>query len=178
MEDLLLTFPELRGKISTVDQPGGSQPKRCFAGNAADQQAGVEKRAGIMGSGWQGKRIQMLRDAADFAIYTPGSSAGLPVSILKSFSAPAPAVLNDYDLLRERIQSTVSGILQLLGINADPLQSREHILLSNIIEETWRAGKDLDLGGLIQMIQTRQCKRSAFLTSEHFTRRPIGSNWR
>jgi hypothetical protein len=39
-----------------------------------------------------------------------------------------------------------SGLLALLGVDADPLQSREHILLSSILLDTaWRRGRDLDL---------------------------------
>ena len=166
--NLLLTFPELRGKdFQPWINPDEANQKGVSPETYADQQAELWKN-GLASWDQDGERIQMLRDAADFAIYTPGSSAGLPVSILKSFSAPAPAVLNDYDLLRERIQSTVSGILQLLGINADPLQSREHILLSNIIEETWRGGKDLDLGGLIQMIQTPPMQKIGVFDIEAF----------
>ena len=78
-------------------------------------------------------------------IYTPGSTAGVPVSILKSFAAPGPAVMDDGELLRERISTTVTSLLGLLGIEADPLQSREHILLSNILDNAWKQGKDLDL---------------------------------
>ncbi len=166
--NLLLTFPELRGKdFQPWINPDEANQKGVSPEIYAEQQAELWKN-GLASWDQDGERIQRLRDAADFAIYTPGSSAGLPVSILKSFSAPAPAVLNDYDLLRERIQSTVSGILQLLGINADPLQSREHILLSNIIEETWRAGKDLDLGGLIQMIQTPPMQKIGVFDIESF----------
>ncbi|HEX7766964.1 MAG TPA: ATP-binding protein, partial [Nitrospira sp.] len=107
-------------------------------------------------AGWQqdGARIQRLRDAADVAIYTPGSNAGLPVSILKSFAAPAADVREDAELFRERISTTVTSLLGLLGIEADPIQSREHILLSTILDRTWRNEEDLDLAALIHAIQT------------------------
>ena len=55
-----------------------------------------------------GDRIRRLKDAAEFAIYTPGSEAGLPVSILSSFSAPPPELAADPDLVRERISTTAS----------------------------------------------------------------------
>ena len=86
-----------------------------------------------------------LRDSADFRIYTPASSAGIPVSILKSFAAPAAELLDDAELMRERIGTTVTSLLGLVGIDADPVQSREYILLSTIIENLWRKGQDLDL---------------------------------
>ncbi len=88
-----------------------------------------------------------------FLIYTPGSNAGIPVSILKSFATPPAAILEDEDLLRERIGTTVTSLLGLVGIDADPVQSREHILLSTILDTAWRQGQDLDLALIIQQVQ-------------------------
>ena len=78
----------------------------------------------------------------------------MPVSILKSFAAPEDDVRNDTELLRERISTTVTGLLGLLGVDADPIQSREHILLSTILGHAWRQGSDLDLAAVIQRIQS------------------------
>jgi hypothetical protein len=76
----------------------------------AAQQAAFWK-TGLGEWGQSGERIQKMRDAADFAVYTPGSNAGLPVSILKSFAAPPPEMLDDAELLRERIGTTVTSLL-------------------------------------------------------------------
>ncbi len=166
--NLLLTFPELRGEdflpwVNTDTARNKNITPEVFA----EQQAALWKK-GLAEWGQDGERIRKFRESADFAIYTPGSNAGLPVSILQSFAAPPQAILEDYELLGDRIQSIVSGILQLLGIKADPLQSREHILLSNIIEHTWRAGDDLDLGGLIQMIQSPPIQKIGVFDLESF----------
>ena len=99
------------------------------------------------------ERIKALKDAADFAIYTPGSEAGLPVSILSSFKAPNLDWDTETEILRDRIQGTVSALLGLVGIEADPVRSREHILLSSILENAWRAGQDLDIAKLIMAVQ-------------------------
>ncbi|NIV57262.1 MAG: hypothetical protein GWN48_17730, partial [Actinobacteria bacterium] len=40
-------------------------------------------------------------------------------------------------------------LLALVGIDADPLASREHILLSNLLEHSWTSGEDLTLESLI-----------------------------
>jgi hypothetical protein len=111
-------------------------------------------RRGIGEWGQDDARIRRLLDAADIAIYTPGSSAGLPLSVLNSFAPPPAGLIEDSDLFRQRISTTVSGLLGLLGIQADPLQSREHILLSNILEQAWSSGESLDLPALIQRIQS------------------------
>lgn len=111
-------------------------------------------------------RISRLREAAEVAIYTPGSDAGRQLTVLKSLDAPPPAVRQSIDTLREKVSTTVSGLLTLLGINADPLRSREHILLSNILEQAWTAGRDLDLPQLIREIQNPPFNRIGVMDLE------------
>ncbi|WP_291431689.1 DUF87 domain-containing protein [Deinococcus sp.] len=151
--NLLLTFPDLA--------PGDFRPwvdeaEAARAGVSADDLAAQKAalwRAGLGEWGQSGERIRTLRGKADFAVYTPGGSAGLPVSVLKGFDAPPPEIMDDADALRERIQGTVTGLLGLLGINADPMRSREHVLLSNLLGHAWGEGRSLDMGGLIAGIQ-------------------------
>jgi len=152
--NLLLTFPSLRGEdFQPWINEDDARKKGLSSADYAKAQAELWTR-GL--ANWQqdGARIQRLRDAAEFAIYTPGSNAGLPVSILKSFGAPAADVLNDAELLRERVSTTVTSLLGLIGIEADPIQSREHILLSTILDQIWKKQEDLDLAGLIHAIQS------------------------
>ncbi len=100
-------------------------------------------------------RILKLQNAVNFAIYTPGSDSGIPVSVLSSLSAPKLDWESNREVLRERISSTVTALLGLVGMNdIDPIRSREHILLSNIFEFHWSEGKDLDLTELILQTQT------------------------
>lgn len=108
---------------------------------------------GLAAWGQPPERIKKFRDSVDISIYTPASNAGLPMTVMKSFSTPNEKILNDTEAMRERVASSASGLLTLLGVDADPLQSREHILLSTILERSWREGKDIDLGGLIRLIQ-------------------------
>ena len=152
--NLMLTFPHLRGEdFQPWINEDDARKKGLSSGRLCPHQAELWKK-GL--AGWQqdGARIQRLRDAADVAIYTPGSNAGLPVSILKSFAAPPAEMREDAELLRERISATVTSLLGLLGIEADPIQSREHILLSTILDQTWKKEEDLDLAALIQAIQS------------------------
>ena len=152
--NLLLTFPNLKGEDF---QPWINEDDARKKGLSPADYAKAQAELWTNGlASWQqdGARIQRFRDAADIAIYTPGSSAGLPVSILKSFAAPSADVLNDAELLRERISTTVTSLLGLLGIEADPIQSREHILLSTILDQTWKKEEDLDLAALIHAIQS------------------------
>ncbi len=100
------------------------------------------------------ERLQALKDSVHYAVYTPGSDAGLPISILASLAAPAIPWEENRELLREQISGTVTALLGLIGFkNIDPVRSREHILLANIFEHAWSRGKDLDLGELIMQTQ-------------------------
>ncbi|HSP94301.1 MAG TPA: ATP-binding protein, partial [Thermoanaerobaculia bacterium] len=114
------------------------------------------------------ERIAKLRASADFAIYTPGSSAGLPVSILKSFASPGEAVREDEEALRERAATTTTGLLALLGIEADPVKSREHILVATILGGAWSRGEDVDLPGLLSRIQAPPFSKIGVIDLEAF----------
>ena len=166
--NLLLTFPSLRGEdFQPWINEDDARKKGLSAADYATQQA-VFWKEGL--TSWQqdGARIQRLRDAADFAIYTPGSNAGLPVSILKSFAAPAKDVRNDAELLRERIGTTITSLLGLLGIEGDPIQSPEHILLSTILDHQWKKGEDLDLTRLIHAIQSPPVSKIGVMDVDSF----------
>ncbi|MEP0807512.1 MAG: ATP-binding protein, partial [Chloroflexota bacterium] len=168
LANLLLTFPDLRPEdflpwINLDDaRQKGMSPEEYAAKQAETW------RNGLAAWGQSGDRIRRLREAVEMRIYTPGSSAGLPVSILNSFAAPAPALLEDNDLLRERISTTAASLLGLAGIDADPVQSREHILLSTIIETAWRQGQNLDLASLIQQVQNPPVTKIGVLDLETF----------
>ncbi|MDD1712647.1 MAG: type IV secretion system DNA-binding domain-containing protein [Methanoregulaceae archaeon] len=110
-------------------------------------------KSGLSSWGQDGARVRTLRDAADLVVYTPGSDAGVPVSVLQSFAVPALSWETETELLREKISGTVTAILGLIKVNADPLSSREHILLSSVFEHFWRNARDLTLVTLIQAIQ-------------------------
>ncbi|MFY4730658.1 hypothetical protein [Nitrospira sp. BLG_2] len=166
--NLMLTFPSLKGEdFQPWINEDDARKKGLSPADYAEAQAELWSK-GL--AGWQqdGARIQRFRDAADIAIYTPGSSAGLPVSILKSFAAPTADGLNDTELLRERISTTVTSVLGLLGIEADPIQSREHILLSTILDQTWKKEEDLDLAKLIQMIQSPPVSKIGVMDVDSF----------
>ncbi len=152
--NLMLTFPELRGADF---RPWVDEAEAVRKGLSPDDFAGKTAetwRAGLEEWGEDGARIARFRAAADVAIYTPGSSAGLPLTVLRSFAAPGAALAADADALRERIGAAVAGLLALLGVDADPIQSREQILLATLFDRAWRAGRDLDLGALVREIQS------------------------
>jgi hypothetical protein len=168
LTNLLLTFPRLAAEdFEPWVNPDEARVKGVSVQEYAQQQAEMWKK-GLAGWGEDGKRIQRLRDAAEFAIYTPGSTAGIPISILKSFAAPPPAIAEDPELVGDRLKTTVTSLLALAGIEADPTRSREHILVSAILGQAWKAGQDLDLAGLVQRVQSPPLTRVGVLDLESF----------
>jgi hypothetical protein len=166
--NLLLTFPDLKGSdfapwINTDEAHNKGVTLEQFAEGQAEIW-----RKGLAQWDEDGDRIRRLRDAAEFTIYTPASTAGRPVSVLRSFAAPPAAVLDDREAMRDRVAVTATSILSLAGINADPVQSREHILLSTILDRAWRDGKDLDLAAIIQQVQAPGFKKVGVLDLESF----------
>ena len=168
LTNLMLNFPQLRAQDL---RPWVNEQDALNAGLTPDQFAAKQAdfwRKGLGGWGQDPERIARLRAAADFAVYTPGSSAGLPVSVLRSFAPPPAHVGQDMDLMRERIQTTATSLLALLGVKADPITSREHILISNILESVWAEGRALDLAGLIRAIQAPPFERIGVMDLDSF----------
>lgn len=166
--NLLLAFPELRAEdfrpwIDEAEATRKGQTPDEYAASRADLW-----RNGLSDWGQDPSRIARYREAADVAIYTPGSRGGRPINVLGSLAAPPAAVLTDEDALQNRVQNAVSGLLTLVGLDGDPLQSRDHILLSTIIDRIWRDGRDLELGALIQEIQSPPIDRIGVLDLESF----------
>ena len=125
-------------------------------------------KQGLQKWGLDEKRIQKLRQSVEMVLYTPASQAGIPLSILNSFSAPSDELQQDSDALRDLILSTTSSLMGLIGLTADPIQSKEHILISKIIEQSWKAKKDLDLPKLIRDIQAPPFDKVGVLDLETF----------
>jgi hypothetical protein len=151
--NLLLAFPELA--------PADFKPW-VDAADAQRKGLSVDELAAKTATTWRNglaewdqapERIARFRDSVDIAIYTPGAETGLPLSVLRSFAPPPAEQLADSAALRDRVGAIVSGLLSLLGRDADPIQSRDHILLANILESSWRAGASLDMTGLIHAVQ-------------------------
>ena len=168
LSNLMLTFPDFapsdfRPWINTrAASDKGQTPDEYAAGQAA-----LWKK-GLANWGQDGARIAKFRDKTDISIYTPGSNAGQPISVLQSFSAPPAVLLEDGDLYRERVQGTATGILSLLGIDADPITSREHILISQLLDHAWQDGRGLDIASLIAAIQTPPISKIGVMDIESF----------
>ncbi|MEM8735199.1 MAG: ATP-binding protein [Planctomycetota bacterium] len=166
--NLLLAFPDLAPSdfkpwVDPSDAERKGMSVEEYAASTADKW-----KQGLESWDQDGSRVKRFKDSVDVAIYTPGSNAGIPMTVLKSFDAPSKAVIEDTDVFRERISGAASGLLTLMGIEADPLSSKEHILLSNIFETHWRKGQNLDLPGLIRAIQNPPIDKVGVFDLESF----------
>ncbi len=168
MANLLLAFPELRPEDFAPWVDPDEATRLGIAPDELARRTAASWREGLAQWGQDGARIARLRAAADFAVYTPGSTAARPLRVLRSLAAPPPALRADVEALNERVTGSVSGLLALLGIDADPIQSREAILLANIVQRAWNEGRDLDLAELIRAIQDPPFERLGVLAVDAF----------
>lgn len=150
LTNLALTFPALQ---PADFRPWIDEAQAGAAGLSPDEFAAQQAELwteGLLGWGHTAQHVQRLRDAADVTIYTPGSQAGVPMNIVGSLQAPAD--LSDAEIVGDEIEGYVTGLLGLVGLQADPLSSREHILLSNLVADAWRTGRALDLPTLVGLV--------------------------
>ena len=166
--NLLLTFPDL---LPADFKPWVNVDDARRKGMSVDEYAEYiadSWKKGLADWGQGAERIRALKDSVDINIYTPGSDAGRQVSILSSLKAPALNWQDNTELIREQVQGTVSALLGLVKVDADPLRSREHILLSNIFEYYWSQGQDLDLAKLILSVQNPPVKQLGVFDVDSF----------
>ena len=165
--NLLLSFPELRpSDFEPWIDPAEAERKGRSVAEHAESVAKLWSE-GLASWGQDGKRISRFRDAVDLAIYTPGSSAGRPLRVLDAFAPPSGADV-DADWKREELMSAVSSLLALIGIEPDPVNSKEHILLSNLLSHAWDRGEVLRLDDLIRSIGAPPIDRIGVMDLESF----------
>ena len=166
--NLALTFPKLQ-KDDFLPWINVSEAtnKGLSADEFAQAQADLWTK-GLSSWGQDGQRIQKFKDSADVVVYTPGSSSGIGVSVLKSFNAPSQAIIDDFDAYRDRLDVTTTSLLSLIGISGNTFTSREHILLSQIIDHAWKEGRNVNLTEIIMAIQNPPMKQVGVLDIESF----------
>ncbi|MFM7245220.1 MAG: helicase HerA domain-containing protein [Planctomycetaceae bacterium] len=168
LANVLLSFPDLApADFLPWLEPEGAKREGISLEELAARTA--KKWAdGLAASGQSGERIRRLHEAAEMAVYTPGSRTGRPLAMLGSLDAPPDVILDDPEARRERIESLVSAILALVGIDGEPGRSREHVLLSTILDTLWKGGQKVDFGTLVRSIPAPPIERVGFLDLDNF----------
>ncbi|MFM8378903.1 MAG: helicase HerA domain-containing protein [Planctomycetia bacterium] len=168
LANILLAFPDLAPADFLPWLEADAAKRDGITLEALAERTAAKWRDGLAASGQSPERIARLKAAVDMAVYTPGSRAGRPLAMLESLEAPSADVLDDPEARRERIESLVSGILALAGIDAEPGRSREHVLLSSIVDALWKSGQKIDFGTLVRAIPAPPVERVGFLDLENF----------
>ncbi len=166
LTNLCLTFPDL----APADfRPWIDEAQAKNAGQSPDDFAASQAELWATGLGkWSlgGADIGTLRATTDFTIYTPGSQSGVALNIVGSLQAPPD--LSDAEVVGDEIEGYVTGLLGLVDIDADPLSSREHILLSNLINHSWQSGKDIDLMTLVGQVAAPPIRKLGVFELDQF----------
>ena len=169
LTNLCLLFPDF---AASDFRPWIDPSQAEAAGVTPDEFAGQQAatwRDGLAGWGYDGERVRALRDGTGFTVYTPGSRAGVPLDIVGSLDVPDTGDDPHADeILTDEIEGYVSGLLGLVGVDADPLSSREHILLSNLIAHAWSAGRSLDLATLVAQVQQPPIRKLGVFELDQF----------
>jgi len=152
LSNLLLLFENLdAASFAPWIDPDAARRDGKDVQTAAAEAAAAWKK-GLEEWGLSAADIAEQKKCREAVIYTPGSTAGVPLNILQSLEAPSVSFDSAEEDLRDEIAGIVSGLLGLVRIEADPLRSREYILLSTLIEQAWRAGQGLTLETLIPAV--------------------------
>ena len=153
LTNLALMFPDFSPGdflpwVSPVEASGKGKSLEAYASDMAEKW-----KKGTASWGIESEQMRVIKDKADVRIFTPGSSAGMRISILEGFKKPEAGFEDDEEGMVEKIRNTVSALLALLDVDNDPLKSKPHILISNIIEYYWRMGRSVTIEELIINIQ-------------------------
>jgi len=169
LTNLLLHFPDLLpGDFEPWIDPEAARREGKTVAQMAEETAETWKK-GLAEWGLGTEHLRALQAAVDFGLYSPGSSAAVPVNILSSFEAPGLPWEENREILREKISTIVTALLSLIGLkDIDPLRSREHILLSNILEHAWSNNQALDLTELILQTQKPPFERLGAFPVDNF----------
>ncbi|MFM2438870.1 MAG: hypothetical protein RLZ55_1695 [Actinomycetota bacterium] len=150
LTNLALAFPTLAGpEFEPWIDPALAKAAGQDLPRFAEAQAGAW-REGLAPWGIGPDQMRAYKDSFGLTIYTPGSNAGVPLNVLGSLDAPQT---DDSEAVSDEIEGYVTSLLSVVGIEADPVASREHILLSTLIANAWAAGESIDLPTLLARVQ-------------------------
>ncbi len=168
MPNLALSFPKLDAAsfLPWVDE--GEATREGMTKEQYSVRIAERWKEGLKEWGQGLKRVRDYHKRVDIPIYTPGSNAGLPLTVLRSFAAPSAELLADSDAYSQRITSATSGLLSLLGVDADPVRDREHILVATLLDQAWRAGQDVNIEDLIHLIQDPPMEKIGVVALDKF----------
>jgi len=166
--NLMLTFPELDAASFKPWVNADDAAKKGISVDEHSEKTAAMWKKGLADWGQDPSRITRLREQVDINVFTPGSSAGIPVSILGSLSVPPMEVLEDRELFGDHVSATVESLLSLIGEDSPEVQSKEAVLLGMIFQTEWSAGRGVTLENLINQIQRPSFDKVGVMDVESF----------
>lgn len=168
MSNLKLLFPEFRGAdFEPWVQPEEAQKKGMSVPEFAEATA-QKWRAGLADWAIDPERVAKLKANTPVTIYTPGSNAGRQLALIRSIAQPSEGVMSDRDLFDDYVDATATNLLNLIGVNPDPMASPAYSLISNILMNAWGNGETCDLATLITHIQNPPFDKIGVMPLESF----------
>ncbi len=168
ISNLLLTFPELDGKSFEPWVNADDAAKKGVSVTEHAEKTAAMWKSGLAEWGQGAERVSQFREKVDINIFTPGSNAGIPVSILSSLNVPPAEVIDDGELFSELVTNTVESLLTLVGVKIGNAQGKEEVLVASVFQEEWRAGRGLTLEKLIHAIQRPAFSKIGVIDLESF----------
>jgi hypothetical protein len=166
MGDLCLTDPTFSPEIFEAwvkdeAEAKGVQPSAYAAKTAAVWKEGIES--------WGQNAERVARFASvEKSIYTPGSSAGIPVNIMTSLDMPSAEIMEESDAFASYLKSTAISLLSLIGEDTDALDSPEYILLAQILTKAWLSNESIGIDRIIGQIINPPFKKIGVLPLDAF----------
>jgi len=166
MGNLLLTDPKFDPKSF---EPWVEDEARNKEKDVSEYAKGIASmwQEGIKRDHQDETRVAKLH-AVEKTIYTPGSSSGVSVNILSSLESPSSEVLDDADTFASYLKSTVSSLLSLINVEANPISSKEYLLIAQILADRWLRGESISLEELIGSIISPSFDKIGVLPLETF----------
>ncbi|MDB4984914.1 MAG: putative ATP-binding protein, partial [Myxococcaceae bacterium] len=149
LPNLLLSFPSFDPAaflpwVGTVAAPTDTRSPDQLAADLAYERARALGAWGIAESA-----VAAYARSTHVRVITPGSSAGEPLHVLSALERQSERWSQDPESARAALSAAVSLLLRLLGRDADPARSKEHVLLSVLAEARLSAGESADLSALL-----------------------------
>ncbi len=167
LPNLLLAFPTLEAKEFAPWLEGHASPDRPAPADLAAQLA--EERSRELAKWSIGAAdLEGFRGGTSLRVLTPGSTAGEPVHILSALEQRSGSWSADPEASRAATSAAISLVMRLVGKDADPARSREHVLLSVLAERRMQQGHTAELSSLLSEVLEPPLPRIGALEVDDF----------
>ena len=167
LPNLLLAFPSFAAEHFGSWVEGHGSPDEPPAADLAAQLA-AERQRELASWNLNADDVAQFRQQTELRVLTPGSNAGEPLHILSSLERRSASWGRDREAGRATLSAAISLVLRLLGRDADPARSREHVLLAILAERRLEQGHTAELGSLLDEVLNPPMERVGAMAVNDF----------